>query len=358
MISVIVPVFNTHVDLLERSLRSILIQKVNLEIILVDDGSEPIVANWLDAIAESNVRVFHKPNGGVSSARNFGLDRCLGNYVAFVDPDDELVDGAFEDALEIAIQTGADVVLGGMEYIYPDGRRNPCPQMAACDGSFVVEGQLIRTLERSLFEKSALEEIGLTPIQYVSNCAALYKRSLIQGIRFDEGIVISEDRIFNFEAFEKATRIALAGSVWYRYYQNSDSASHIVRLNAADELSATSRKYLDLCVRYSVEDRVRASVNCGILECFYQALYFSVFDSDFYANFGSSRRQYVKQLMNRPVFAKAFKLSSPAGLRWKILLLFCRHGWADCVLFYLYVMKMLQTIKRNFIYRHAGGELI
>lgn len=357
MISVIVPVFNTHVDLLERSLKSILIQKVNLEVILVDDGSEPIVANWLDDIADSNVRVFHKPNGGVSSARNYGLDRCLGNYVAFVDPDDELVDGAFVDALEIAIQTGADVVLGGMEYIYPDGRRNPCPQMGACDGSFIVEGQLIRTLERSLFEKSALEEIGLTPIQYVSNCAALYKRSLIQGIRFDEGIVISEDRIFNFEVFEKSTRIALAASVWYRYYQNSDSASHIVRLNSADELSATSQKYLDLCARYAVEDRVRASVNCGILECFYQALYFSVFDSDFYADFGCSRRQYIKQLMNRPVFAEAFKLSNPVGLRWNIFLKLCNYGWSSGLLMYLFAMKKLQTIKRNLVYGRTGGEL-
>lgn len=355
MISVIVPVYNTPSELIDRSITSVLNQRVDVELLLVDDGSEESTARYLDDLSSASIRVFHKPNGGVSSARNYGLAHCEGDYITFVDPDDEVTPGYLSEALKIATRYDADVVFGGMEYVYPDGKVNSCPQSAVkAEDAFVVEDDDISLVERSLFEKGALEEIGLVPIQYVSNCASLYRSSVVDGVRFDEGIVISEDRIFNFEVLEKSARVALAGGVWYRYFQNSNSASHKVRLNAADELVATSRKYIQLCQTYDVDNRVRSSVAIGILECFYQAVIFCVFDPEFRLHFGRSRCSYIKSLLRLSEFSGAFNSAKPKDIRWIILLIICRLEWAGGVLAYAKTIRFLQSIKKTITYRKVG----
>ena len=90
LLSVIVPVYNVA-DYLSRCVDSILAQHVEaMEVILVNDGSRDSSGSLCDSYAEkdSRIRVLHKENGGLSSARNAGLDICRGEYVAFVDSDD------------------------------------------------------------------------------------------------------------------------------------------------------------------------------------------------------------------------------------------------------------------------------
>ena len=90
MISVIVPVYNTE-KYLDRCIQSILAQTyTDFELLLIDDGSTDLSGEICDKYAEqdSRVKVFHKENGGVSSARNLGLDKANGDWVTFVDADD------------------------------------------------------------------------------------------------------------------------------------------------------------------------------------------------------------------------------------------------------------------------------
>ena len=103
-LSVIVPVFNTA-GTLERCVRSILSQQVDgLELILVDDGSTDASPALCDEFsgADARVRVIHRPNGGLSAARNSGIDAAKGTWIAFVDSDDELAPDTLSANLELA----------------------------------------------------------------------------------------------------------------------------------------------------------------------------------------------------------------------------------------------------------------
>ena len=203
MISIIVPVYNTPSALIRRGLDSLYLQDVDIEILLIDDGSQRETADYLDSVRGDGVKVLHKQNGGVSSARNMGLDNAVGEYIAFMDPDDELKPGYLASALNYLIETGVTAVFGGMEYVYPDGKsKADVQEFESGEHCRILESDEIVYLQRSLFEKAALAEIGVTPIQYVSNCGVLYKRDAIKSLRFRENIVISEDRIFNYEFLE------------------------------------------------------------------------------------------------------------------------------------------------------------
>lgn len=114
-ISIIVPVYNTE-PYLPRCLDSILNQSfTDFELLLIDDGSRDNSGVICDAYAEkdSRIRVFHKENSGVSSARNLGLNMAEGEWMFFVDSDDWLELNAIELLMDKQIETGADIVSGG-----------------------------------------------------------------------------------------------------------------------------------------------------------------------------------------------------------------------------------------------------
>lgn len=99
LISVIIPIYKCE-KYLEQCVRSVLSQTYsNLEILLIDDGSPDSCPQICDAFAEKDkrIKVFHKINGGVSSARNMGLDHATGSYICFVDSDDILPENAVSD---------------------------------------------------------------------------------------------------------------------------------------------------------------------------------------------------------------------------------------------------------------------
>ena len=112
LISVIVPVYNTE-KYLDRCIQSILAQTYsNIELLLIDDGSTDSSGAICDRYAgqDSRVRVFHKPNGGVSSARNMGLDNARGEWIIFCDSDDWIDAEMYEHMYNAAIQNKVDMV--------------------------------------------------------------------------------------------------------------------------------------------------------------------------------------------------------------------------------------------------------
>ena len=115
MVSVIIPVYNVQ-EYLARCVDSVLSQTyTNLEIILVDDGSLDMSGDMCDDYAhkDSRVRVVHKSNGGLSDARNAGLDIASGNYVAFIDADDYVHHQFVEKLYDTLQSTGAQIAAHG-----------------------------------------------------------------------------------------------------------------------------------------------------------------------------------------------------------------------------------------------------
>lgn len=180
-ISVIVPVYNVE-PYLERCLDSIINNTYkNLEIICVDDGSTDGCGGILDRYAQMDARfvVIHKENGGVSSARNRGLDVATGEYIAFADPDDWIHPQYFEILLQMQKKDNYDLVVCGY------GRPEVVEEYSIYD-VFTVEGTELNL--EGLFENHKVKS-------YV--WGKIYTKNLVSGRRFIEGIRVAEDAAFN-----------------------------------------------------------------------------------------------------------------------------------------------------------------
>ena len=333
------PVFNTEVQLLARSIESVLEQQYLMELIIIDDGSDETTAAAIDDFAHMHsdtIKVEHKKNGGVSSARNLALSRAKGDYVAFMDADDELAEGYLESAVSILQSTGADIVLGAVAQIKPSGSRRVQGNPELGEGLIVIAGNDIKWIQACLFDGDALRQVGLSPAMYTSNCGALFKRATVTAVRYNDNICISEDRLFNYDALGRAATVALTGKIWYLYHQNSESASNRLRVTAREDLLATAHELArrrDICNDVDVA----SSLNLGIIECFQQTIWFSVLRRGFTEKAGVSRIAYVQSLCECDVYKRAFDKLNPKGLKMGLLkMLFQgRHPLLMFISFYL-----------------------
>lgn len=176
IVSVIIPVYNKE-KYIERSIKSVLNQSfTNFEILVIDDGSTDLSAQIIQKLAKEDPRVKHifKTNGGVSTARNLGIDKARGEYISFLDADDYWLDNFLEEMTESI---------------------GECP-IAYCGHYDAIEG--ITKKSRIRFKK------GDILVDYINNVTTphtnswLIKRSLIEkfSIRFEEGVSWGEDMTF------------------------------------------------------------------------------------------------------------------------------------------------------------------
>lgn len=221
LISVIVPVYKAEA-FLRKCTDSILSQTFSdLELLLIDDGSPDQSGQLCDDIAaeDSRVRVFHKPNGGVSSARNLGLEQAQGTYVAFVDSDDWLEPEALEKLLAALRKHDADTAGCGHRNVAEDGSSTlEAPALPA--GVYGPEKIASGIVNRLLGERLA------QPVLNGFIWRFLYTRAIIaqHQIAF-EGAYL-EDELFLLEYFCHARRLAIVDEPLYNYYWNAASATH------------------------------------------------------------------------------------------------------------------------------------
>ena len=216
-ISIIIPVFNTE-KYLPACLESILLQNYSdFEILLIDDGSTDESGKICDAYAQkdSRIRVFHKENGGVSSARNLGLDKALGEWVYFVDSDDELLpDGLL--TLVNGIDDEVDVVLGGYLRINSSGT-----VLSA------IPDQTSMVLSKKESLKTIYERYSIVYPYLGYMCIRLFRNKIIQSnhLRFDTSITIKEDTLFTVQYICRSNgKTRFDSSPVYRYQMREDSA--------------------------------------------------------------------------------------------------------------------------------------
>lgn len=217
-ISVIVPVYKVE-PYLRKCVDSILAQTfTDFELLLVDDGSPDNCGTICDAYAEQDnrVRVFHKPNGGVSSARNLGLDNAKGDWVTFVDADD-FITPTFLDGLYRPIDAGEDIdfVQGGC--VNWEGEK-----MAGINQKYDYR---IDTNPAYVFEN--VRGLTFSKLFLQSNLENVKPRSDSQKIRFDEKMKIAEDMAFTIDYLLHVRRYAFVPETGYFYrIDNASSATH------------------------------------------------------------------------------------------------------------------------------------
>lgn len=212
LISVIVPVYNTY-DLLSRCVNSIRRQTYrNLEIILVDDGSTDNSGALAEKMAmeDKRVRVFHKENGGSSSARNLGIEKARGDFIGFVDSDDYIEPEMYERLLAVAIEENLLMVQISRDEIDEQGNRMP---------DVCVPPEQPELWECENFMRELLLHRG-----DCSFCTKLLHASLLKEERFPEG-ELNEDFYLLVRLLPKIPAVAILPEqeyhVFYRYGSNT-----------------------------------------------------------------------------------------------------------------------------------------
>ena len=210
LISIIVPVYGVE-KYLKRCIDSILRQTYKkIEILLVDDGSPDACGSICDEYAakDSRVRAFHKQNGGLSDARNYGIDRAKGDYLCFVDPDDYIADDYCRLMYETSIKENADIVICN----YAEFKSDTCKAVTRqiYDVSVITSYEALKRLYSP--------DGKMYPVAWNK----LYKKSVVADIRFPIG-VINEDEFTTYKYILNSERIAVLDSVLYYYYNNENS---------------------------------------------------------------------------------------------------------------------------------------
>ena len=212
LISVIVPVYNVAADL-PRCLDSILAQTYpHIEIITVDDGSPDNSGAILDDYAEKhpNIRVIHKENGGVTSARLCGVEAASGHWIGFVDGDDKIEPDMYARLLANAEKYDADISHCGYQMVFGDGRVHYFHNTGELETYDKIRGiQELLSGERI--------EPGL--------CNKLFRRELFRGWEMDKSIRINEDLLMNYYLFSNAESSVFDDWCPYHYIVRSASAS-------------------------------------------------------------------------------------------------------------------------------------
>ncbi len=217
-LSVIVPVYKAE-KYLPACLESLAAQTVSgsMQLILVDDGSPDSSGKICDEFAANhpNTLVIHKENGGVSTARNAGLDAASGKYTGFVDADDTVAADYFEKLLEAAEKNGCDMAFGSFTLIY-NGEQRPAPL-------WYPTGTV---LDRSSLTNHA--EKMLTDGTQNSVWTKLFRTATIKEnkISFPVGIKIGEDKLFILEFLRHCNSAVCTGNDGYYYLDVGSSAMH------------------------------------------------------------------------------------------------------------------------------------
>ena len=233
MISVVVPVYKVQ-DYLQYCIESIIGQTYSeFELILVDDGSPDNCGAICDEYAkkDNRIKVIHQENGGLSAARNAGIDIAEGEYITFVDSDDLIAEKYLETLYNAIVSTSSDITTCKMfefedgivplldksdakSYEIMDGR-------AACRSIYCIDGKIS-----------------------IVSCGKLYKKDLFDEVRFPVGMIHEDNAVTPYVCY-KADKIVAVNEALYFYRQRKESiTSDAFSLKRYDQIAAT-----DLCIK-------------------------------------------------------------------------------------------------------------
>ena len=223
LVSVIIPVYGVE-QYLDRCVRSVVDQSyAHLEIILVDDGSTDRCPAMCDAWAnrDPRIQVIHKPNGGLSSARNAGLDVATGKFVAFVDSDDYVEPDYIAAMIDAAQKNQADLAMCSVFHEDADG--NPVEQTAPVHRKeYAPITDALRTCSGMDCMRQRGEENGADNVVAWNK---LYRRQLWEDLRYPVG-KLHEDEFVTYRIFGRTHTAVLLPERLYHYIERTGSIMH------------------------------------------------------------------------------------------------------------------------------------
>ena len=212
-ISVIVPIYNVE-KYIHRAINSILMQSfTDIELILINDGSQDSCGEICNEYAkkDSRIKVIHKSNGGVSSARNLGIDNSSGEYIGFVDPDDYIDKRMYENLYNIIKKEDSEIAISSFSYVI-NGKEEP---------------QDISNKKLTFNKDEAISNYfdNIYPFNYSFLCNKLFKKDLFDEIRLNTKILVQEDTEIMIKLYNRSKKVSYIGQPLYFYELRNGSAT-------------------------------------------------------------------------------------------------------------------------------------
>ena len=240
LISVIIPIYNVE-DYLSKCIESVCEQTYsNIEIILVDDGSNDKSPQICDQYAkgDSRIIVIHKKNGGLTTARKAGLQASHGEYIGFVDGDDWIESEMYEEMLQHAVAEEVPLVVSGMYrendgVVYAEWKSGPFEEG-------LYEGDKLYCLKQRLFEMNG------------SSCNKLFHKNILYDLLMDvdDGLAGVEDDLFSLECILKAPKVYIMDRAFYHGVERSTSATHSVHKDWYFQMHIAIQHYNTMMVEF------------------------------------------------------------------------------------------------------------
>ena len=342
-VSVIVPVYGTEAYI-DQCVHSILSQSYHkLEIILVDDGSPDQCPAMCDAFAEqdSRVRVIHKENGGLSSAREAGIFSATGDYILIVDSDDWIDRNTVAACVERALQDDADCVMFGYAREY-EGNSFPTPlfekdfSYGIADSEEKVHRRIVGPISAELVSPQRLDSLS-------SVCMKLYRAEIARrGRIINEGVIgNAEDTVFNLYALD-GCRISYINQCFYHYRKtNAGSLTAQYKPALADKWDDLYRVIEEYIAGSGRAERYRTPllnrVACGMIGLGLN----EVSDGD---GIGVQAKK-LRVILNKPLYREAFAQldTSSCDAKWKLFFFLCRNNMPRMLAVLLRIMNLLRS---------------
>lgn len=262
LISVIVPIYHVE-QYLRRCIDSIIGQTYkNLEIILVDDGSDDGCPAICDEYARKDNRivVIHKDNGGLSDARNVGIDIAKGEYLAFVDSDDYIHRDMYRILMKELIKSDSDVSMSTYKYVY-DGK--PDEQDITYEEDYSIETMSGIQAQYSYYSDDKKLELTVA-------WNKLYKKELFSDLRYPKGKIF-EDEFTTYKALYRSKKVCYVNLPLYYYLQRNNS---IIGLMHGQRDSKVVEAYLQR-VGFYRENNEEVLWRKSVMHCIHMICYFN-----------------------------------------------------------------------------------
>lgn len=235
-VSIIMPAKNSGAYI-RRCIESVLSQKfTDWELLIINDGStdDTVVTAMSFSKDDERIRVFDSQGKGVSAARNYGLELSTGDHIAFIDSDDSVDPDYLSVLVELAEKNNADISQCSLYYRYDNG--TVVQEKETEDAVYNGHDEIMNAYFSGMVGKICLAAWG-----------KLFRRELLNGIRFDETLTIQEDAFFTFQCCMKSSKIACCNRALYYYYQNSASVMNRAFDGSKMQYFTVLDRELDIC---------------------------------------------------------------------------------------------------------------
>ncbi|MCR5769647.1 MAG: glycosyltransferase [Butyrivibrio sp.] len=299
LITVIVPIY--HVEkYLHRCIDSIIDQTYrNLEIILVDDGSDDGCPEICDEYAgkDNRIVVIHKENGGLSDARNKGIEIAKGEYLAFVDSDDYIHKDMYQIMMDSLFSSESDICMCSYKYVY-DGKAKEKDNTYGSDyKTEIIDG---KSAQNNYY-------MGDKKLELTVAWNKLYKRELFRELRYPKGKIF-EDEYTTYKALYKSNKICIVDLPLYYYLQRNDSI--IGEMNGQRD-SKVVEAYLQRIDFYK-SNKEESLWQKSVMHCLHMICYFksmiSNADSSCKVSTYSYRKDFLKEINSYTSAYKSFSI--------------------------------------------------